>query len=167
MFGLGGNDTLIVDSSNGLINVANGIRYDGGDGSDELQLVQTGGPTRASDTYSVGPAIGSGVSTIVGGGTAGTQTVFFEDLEPVLDLVPAAALTVNATATDNAINYSGGTLVTTGLVTIDEHEIDRVRQQDRADDQRRSGPGHDQPEQPEHADRPDRDHDQRRRSEQW
>jgi hypothetical protein len=120
--GLGGKDTLIVDSSNGLITVVNGIRYDGGDFFDNLQLAQTGGPTRTSDTYSVGPDIGSGVSTIAGPGTAGTQTVFFEDLEPVLDLVPAFSLTVNATATDNAINYSVGTLLTQGLVTIDEHE---------------------------------------------
>ena len=122
VFGLGGNDTLIVDSSNGLINVGNGIRYDGDGGSDSLQLLQTGGPTRASDTYSVGPALGSGVSTIVGGGAAGTQTVLFENLSPVLDLVAAALLTVNATAADNAINYSVGALVTTGLVTVDEHE---------------------------------------------
>jgi hypothetical protein len=120
--GLGGNDTLIVDSSNGLISVPNGIRYDGDGGVDGLQLLQTGGPTWTSDTYSVGPAIGSGVSTIVGGGTAGTQVVFFEDLSPVLDLVPALQLTVNATATDNAINYSVGSLPTRGLVTIDEHE---------------------------------------------
>ena len=114
VFSLGGNDTLIVDSSFGLINVAGGIRYNGGDGSDALRLEQTDGPTRVSDTYSVGPAIGSGVSTIVGGGTAGTQVVFFEDLEPVVDLVPVAQLIVNATPTGNAINYSAGTLVTTG-----------------------------------------------------
>lgn len=120
VFGFGGNDTLIVDSSNGLINVVNGIRYDGDGGVDRLQLLQSGGPSRMSDTYSVGPAIGSGMSTIVGTGMAGTQTVFFEDLSPVLDLVPAALLTINATPTDNAINYSG--VVTTGLVTIDEQE---------------------------------------------
>ena len=120
--GLGGNDDLIVDDSNGLINVANGIRYDGGTGSDRMELQQNGGPTRTSDTYSVGPAIGSGVSTIVGGGTAGTQTVSFEDLSPVLDLVPAASLTVNATATDNAISYAVGSAITDGLVSVDEHE---------------------------------------------
>jgi hypothetical protein len=121
VFGLGGRDTLIVDSSNGLINVFNGIRYDGGDSSDNLQLVQTGGPTRTSDTYTVGPDIGSGVSTIAGPGTAGTQIVFFEDLEPVVDLVPALLLEVNATAADNAIGYLG--LVSgDGFVTIDEHE---------------------------------------------
>jgi len=122
VFSLGGNDTLIIDSTNGLINVVNGIRYDGDGGSDSLRLEQTGGPQRVSDTYSVGLALGSGVSTIVGGGAAGTQTVLFENLSPVLDLVAAALLTVNATAADNAINYSVGALVTTGLVTVDEHE---------------------------------------------
>ena len=122
VFSLGGNDTLIVDSSFGLINVAKGIRYDGGGGSDALQLLQTGGAARASDTYSVGPNLGSGASTIVGGGTAGTQVVSFENLAPVLDLVPAAQLTINATAASNVINYSVGSAATTGLVTIDEHE---------------------------------------------
>ncbi len=80
VFSLGGNDTLIVDSSFGLINVANGIRYNGGDGSDAAAAGADGRTDPwDSDTYSVGPAIGSGVSTIVGGGTAGTQVVFFED----------------------------------------------------------------------------------------
>jgi len=121
--GLGGNDTLIVDSSFGLINVVNGIRYDGGVGFDGLQLVQDDGPVWMSDTYSVGPQLGTGMSTIVGGGTAGTQQVFFEGLSPVLDLVAAASLTVDATAADNAINYSEGPFpFTTGLVTVDEHE---------------------------------------------
>jgi hypothetical protein len=43
VFGFAGNDTLIVDSSNGLISVANGIRYDGDGGFDVLRLLQTGG----------------------------------------------------------------------------------------------------------------------------
>jgi hypothetical protein len=119
VFGFGGNDTLIVDSSNGLISVANGIRYDGDGGVDGLQLLQTGGsPVGISDTYSVGPAIGSGKSVIEG--STETQTVFFEDLSPVLDLVPAASLTVNATAADNAINYMAG--AQGGLVTVDNFE---------------------------------------------
>ncbi len=119
---LGGKDTLIVDSTNGLITVQNGIRYDGGTGADSLQLIQTGGAQRTSDTYSVGPGVGQGVSTIVGGGTAGTQVVSFDNLEPVLDTVPAATLTVNATGGDNAINYSTGSLVTNGFVSIDAFE---------------------------------------------
>src|SRR5262249_11224616 len=121
VFGLGGDDTLIVDSSNGLINVSGGIHFDGDGGVDGLQLLQTGGPTIDTDTYSVGPAIGSGVSTIVGDKTAGTQTVFFENLSPVLDLVPAPSLTVIATAADNAISYSG-LASGDGLVTIDQQE---------------------------------------------
>ncbi len=120
--GLGGNDTLIADSTNGLINVPLGIRYDGGTGFDRLNLLQTDGPTQTSDTYSVGPTVGEGISTIVGSGGGGTQTVFFGALSPVLDLVPTATLTVNATPADNAINYSVGSLVTQGLVTIDNQE---------------------------------------------
>jgi hypothetical protein len=119
--GLGGNDTLTVDDSNGLINVANGIRYDGGTGTnDQLQLLQTGGPTRSSDIYDIGSTNGSGTSTI--SDATGTQVVSFENLAPVLDLVPAGSLTVNATASDNAISYTSGALATEGLVSVDEHE---------------------------------------------
>lgn len=119
--GLGGNDKLIVDSTNGLINVPRGIRYDGGTGFDSLQLVQTDGPVRNSDTYSVGLTDGSGTSTIFGS-AAGTQTVFFENLSPVIDTVSASSLQVIATAADNSITYGPGPVVTDGLVTIDEHE---------------------------------------------
>jgi hypothetical protein len=121
--GLGGNDTLIVDSSNGLINVVDGIRYDGGTGTnDALQLVQTGGPQRISDTYTLGLSNGSGTSTIVGDPTAGTETVFFENLSPVLDTVSASTLQVVATAADNSITYGLGSSMSDGLVAIDEHE---------------------------------------------
>jgi hypothetical protein len=120
-FGFGGNDTLIVDSSNGLINVVNGIRYNGGNGFDKLSLLQTGGTTQNSDTYSVGAIPGAGTSII--GGPSGTQTVFFEDLAPVLDLVPAQSLIVNATPANNAISYLvGPTNTNNGLVTIDDQE---------------------------------------------
>lgn len=139
VFGVGGNDTLIVDSSNGLIAVPDGIRYDGdgacpdmdegGNGGvgfgydrgiDTLQLIQTGGDTQTSDVYSVGPDIGAGISTIVG--PSGAQTIFFEELEPVIDLVPAASLVVNATPEHNAITYSDATVPTNGLITIDNYE---------------------------------------------
>jgi hypothetical protein len=126
--GLGGNDTLIVDSSNGLINVPNGINYDGGTGFNNLQLVQTGGATQFSDTYSVGPNPGQGTDVITG--PSGTQTVFFQNLDPVTDLVPAFSLLVNGTPANNAIGYtqgpnSGTALVggaTTAQVTIDNLE---------------------------------------------
>jgi subtilisin-like proprotein convertase family protein len=123
--GLGGNDTLIVDSSNGLINVPNGIQYDGGTGFNTLQLVQTGGTTQTSDVYSPGPNAGEGTDVITGPG--GTQSVFFQNLAPVQDNLPATTATVNGTPADNAISYvqgPGGGIFTgnTGLITVDNLE---------------------------------------------
>ena len=121
MNGLGGHDTLIVDSSNGLIAVPNGIRYDGGAGTnDVLRLEQTGGDTQDTDVFSVGPAGNQGSSVI--SGDTGIQAVFFENLEPVVDLVPAADLVVNATPEHNAINYTIGSVATRGLITVDNYE---------------------------------------------
>ena len=119
--GLGGNDTLTIDDTNGLISVPNGIHFNGGLGFDTLILQQTGGTPQTSDTYSVGPGTGEGTSIIVG--PSGTQTVFFEDLEPVLDTVLAASLTVNATPADNAITYTAGAGPSRGLVTVDNFEF--------------------------------------------
>ncbi|MEX2113817.1 MAG: Ig-like domain-containing protein [Pirellulales bacterium] len=110
-----GNDTLTIDSTAGPVLVP--VTYDGEHGSDTLQLL---GGTALSDTYSVGPEVGSGTSTIVFAG--GTQTVHFQNLEPVIDLVAAATLTVDGTAADNAINYSQGSLATRGLVSVDNFE---------------------------------------------
>jgi hypothetical protein len=118
--GLGGNDTLIVDSTNGLINVPNGIRFDGGTGNNNLDLVQTGGPDQASDTYTVNTNPGQGSDVIVGG-LNDTQTVFFQNLAPVFDSVPGP-LTVNGTPANNVINYSQGTTTANGLVTVDAFE---------------------------------------------
>jgi hypothetical protein len=147
VFGVGGNDTLIVDSTNGLINVPGGIRYNGDGacaeegfgfgydrGFDTLVLHQDGGPTHVSSSYRVGPGIGSGVSVIQGsGGPGDVQTIFFEELEPFIDLVPAAEHTVIATPESNAINYRSGPNsgvvnllnpagLLTGLVTVDNYE---------------------------------------------
>ena len=118
--GLAGNDNIIIDSTNGLIEVTDGINVEGGAGFDTLTLQQTGGATHTSDTYSVGAEAGAGTSTIVGATL--TQTVFFQGLEPVVDTVAAASLTVNATAADNAIEYGVGSVVANGMITIDEHE---------------------------------------------
>ncbi len=118
--GMGGNDVLQVDSSQGLIGVERGIFYDGGGGFDRLELLQTEGDTQINDSYSVGPNNGMGTSVIAG--PSGTQSVYFENIEPVVDLVPAAVLNINATNSDNAINYSQGSVPTRGLVTIDNQE---------------------------------------------
>ena len=112
VFGVGGNDELIIDSSHGLITVPTGIRYDGdgicsffepGDdieiigldrGFDTLTLTQTGGNTQSRETVAVGQLPGSGSSTIVddqGNANAADdliQTVYFEELEPITSDVP-------------------------------------------------------------------------------
>jgi hypothetical protein len=120
-----GNDSLTIDSSNGLISVPNGILYDGGTGVNTLQLTQTGGATQTSDTYSPGPNLDEGTDVITTSGT--TQTVAFQNLAPVQDNVAATTATVNGTNAGNAINYTqgpGGGIFTgnTGLVTVDNLE---------------------------------------------
>ncbi|MGA2616932.1 MAG: VCBS repeat-containing protein [Thermoguttaceae bacterium] len=121
-----GNDLLAVDSTFSLLNLPGGIQYNGGTGFNTLQLTQTGGKTQTSDTYSVGPDTGEGTDVIVGGGN--TQTVYFQNLAPVQDNVPATTVTVNATPAANAINYvqgpGGGIFGSdkTGFITIDTQE---------------------------------------------
>jgi len=116
--GLGGNDSLILDSSNGLIDVALGIRFDGGTGSDSATLQQTGGDSQDFDTYSVGRVAGSGTSRIFG--NSGTQSLTFENIEPLIDNVPSDQFRVEGSPADNAINYT--TIGGNGFVTIDNFE---------------------------------------------
>lgn len=120
--GQDGNDALAVDSTNGAVPIA--ITFDGGASSDSLIL--TGG-TATADTYTPGPVLGAGTSTIVIGGV--TQTVNFTGLEPVIDLV-AGPLTVNANNAANSISYTVGRDnadtaddTTRGKVSIDAQEF--------------------------------------------
>jgi hypothetical protein len=114
--GLGGNDTLTVDSTTGP--VLTPISYDGGAGSDKLVL-QGGAAT--SDTYSPGPNPGQGTSTLVFVG--GTETVGFTNLEPVVDTVVSPLLTVNGTGGDDAINYTDDPANPgNGLVSVNNFE---------------------------------------------
>jgi hypothetical protein len=117
--GLAGNDSLKIDSTNGLLSFANGIHYDGGTGFNTLTL--TGTLPQTNDTYSVGPNPGQGKSVITTGAT--TQSVFFQNLAPVFDTVVATDLIVNATPADNAINYTDDGAVGNARVTIDNFEF--------------------------------------------
>ncbi|MDD4888483.1 MAG: FG-GAP-like repeat-containing protein [Phycisphaerae bacterium] len=119
--GLLGDDTLTVDSSNGLVVVSpGGIHYDGGTGLNALALTQIGGDTQATGVYTVGPNPGEGLSVITG--ASGVQVVEFQNLAPVVDLVPAVTATVNATDAANAIDYRVGSVATNGLISIDNQE---------------------------------------------
>lgn len=118
------NDIVTVDSTNGLVNLLNGISYDGGAGFDRLNLTQTGGTTRTNGRVNVGANPGDGQSVI------DTQVVNFQNIEPVVDNVPAATFTLSNVAgiaslldAANAINYTTGVLLPTGgRITVDNFE---------------------------------------------
>ena len=152
VWGAGGNDTLIVDSTNGLISVAQGIRYDGdnsgpnffgGEGAadpgfggfDQLILQQDGGvPDLLDETLFIGATAGSGRDTIVAFGTGETQRVDFQFLEPITTNVPALTFNISSVPglaslldASNAINYTDATqnvggAFTFGRITVDNFE---------------------------------------------
>ncbi|MFN0021054.1 MAG: dockerin type I domain-containing protein [Pirellulaceae bacterium] len=122
--GMAGNDRLVVDSSNGLLNFAAGINFNGGTGFDRLDLTQTGGPTRNSSRVNVGANPGDGQSII------DTQVVNFQNIAPLTDNVPATTFTLSSAPgiaslldADNAINYTAAQILTTaGRITVDNFE---------------------------------------------
>ncbi|NND97318.1 MAG: hypothetical protein HKN47_08330, partial [Pirellulaceae bacterium] len=114
---LGGDDTVTVDNSGGLIDPL--IGYDGGTGSDKLEATGTT-PVNLAE-YFPGPAVTEGYATYDG------MTIDFDNLEPFDDNVIAASLVIHGTNANNAINFNnglgGGIFVgPTGLVSVDEFE---------------------------------------------
>ena len=144
IFGVGGNDELIVDSTNGLITVPAGIRYDGdgvcpvvnnGDppfgydrGFDLLTLMQSGGDVQDTEVVSIGALPGSGSVNVEG--PTGVQSIFFEELEPIVSDIAAMDFLVGADPAlasllqaANTIEYSvGQILVGGGRITVDSFE---------------------------------------------
>jgi hypothetical protein len=129
--GGGGDDQLIVDVSNGLINIP--ISYDGGAGFNTLTLDETTSTTaETSETYDVGAVPGMGIDTIVG--PTGTQSVEFQNLSPVTSLVPAGSLTVEPASlslfgisgsilnSSNTVSYTQGLSPAFGQISIDNAE---------------------------------------------
>lgn len=144
IFGQGGNDTLTVDTSFGLIDIPGGIRYDGdgicydleGDpligvdrGFDTLIITQTDGDVLATESLHPGNLPGSG-RHILTDAAGGSQIIDFEELEPVLTNVPAAAFDLSATPglasllnEANTVEVSDARLLVDGSrVTIDSFE---------------------------------------------
>jgi hypothetical protein len=109
-----GDDTLSVDSTT-PIPIA--ISYDGGGGKNSLTLL---GGTATTDTYTPGPALGTGTIQMTFGQV--TQTVSFVNLAPMMDLVPGP-LTVNGTNGNDAIAYRAPTnAANQGLVSVNDQE---------------------------------------------
>ena len=152
IFGQGGNDTLVVDDSYGLIDVPGGIRYDGDGlclpeeggplvgldrGFDTLILTQSAGAPMATEFLYVGNLPGSGRSVLTDSGGR-TQTIDFEELEPILTDVVAAAFSLTslpglATLLDlaNTLEVRDARLLLEGVrVTIDNFEPVEFSQKD-------------------------------------
>jgi hypothetical protein len=119
--GLGGDDSVTVDvGSTDVIGVP--ITFDGGGGSDSLTVSGTPATAVNEVIYSPGADVTSGRLLYENAANAVLMTINFANLEPVVDLVAAAMLTVNATNANNAINYTVGGVVTNGLVSVDGFE---------------------------------------------
>ncbi|MFM8475698.1 MAG: beta strand repeat-containing protein, partial [Planctomycetaceae bacterium] len=126
------DDLLRVDNSGGLLTLPGGITFDGSSGRDSLQLI--GSTAVSTAEYSVGPNAGDGrIVHTVTGPPLQVQTITFSGLEPLIDLVAATSLTVNATEGSNAISHAVGPNsgvvsslnplgLNTGRVTIDGFE---------------------------------------------
>ncbi len=129
---LGGDDVVNVEINDQLISWP--IVYDGGDGSDTLLISGTPAVTVDTVTYTPGPAVEAGRLTYDSDDADDTaeMVIDFANLEPVVDLIPAATLVVNGTNADNAINYIVGPNsgiaaapfngAATGLVSVDGFE---------------------------------------------
>ncbi|MGD8477974.1 MAG: hypothetical protein PVI98_12550, partial [Burkholderiales bacterium] len=92
VMGLGGNDTLTVDSTNGPISIAEGIYFDGGTGTNALTLEGVGAASNTSSTD--GPQT---TVTIVDARNARTQTVTYENVDPGSVTNSVAAATTSET----------------------------------------------------------------------
>lgn len=124
-----GNDTFIVDSTSGLVTGLSSLLFDGGAGFDRLDIVQTGG-SQVSESVFVGALPGSG-RHVLNGLLAATQTVDFQNIEPLTTNVIVGTFNITSTPgiasllnANNEINYSAGTLLAgdSGRVTIDNFE---------------------------------------------
>ena len=120
---LGGDDSLTVDV-NGTALIDTPIFYDGGSGSDVLTVEGT--PMNPIDRVEYFPGLQPDEGRLEydeSFGVLGVDMIIdFDNLEPVVDLVPAAFLTVNGTGEANSITYVQGSLPTRGLVSIDGFE---------------------------------------------
>ena len=117
--GSSADDVLIVDSSNGLISLSGGIRFDGGGGANRIVLTQTGtrNPAQMHETFTAS-SVGDEGSECICEPTR-TQAICFRNVQSVLNTIEMASLTVNGTAGDNRIAYARGSSASNGKVTVD------------------------------------------------
>jgi hypothetical protein len=120
------SDTLLVDTSNGLMNTT--VRFLAGDGFDRISLVQAGGAPQFLSEWDIGATPGSGEGFV--SGPTGFQIIDFFDVEPIEDSLLATDLVITGFAAinsllqgDNSINYTNSPLIGGwGRVTVDNFE---------------------------------------------
>ena len=119
--GQDGDDQLILH----VTDAATHITFDGGGGSDLLVVNDTAGINVNSVVYAPGPATTAGRLTYRALGGVALMTVDIVELEPIIDNVVAATLTVDGTPAANTITYTDGVLnpATHGRVTVDNFEL--------------------------------------------
>ncbi len=112
---VGGNDTATIDFAGGNPIPGGGINFDGGTGNNTLILRRTSGNYVA--TSEIHTATGPGAGTILIDG----QTVEFENLAPVIDILPAVDFTFTPPDISQTINIVNGAsfanTVTTRIVS--------------------------------------------------
>lgn len=119
-----GNNTLNVDSSNGLITAP--IQFFGASGGlNILNLIQPNSSTVQNlETFGVVQNVGQGFISIVG---SGQQTVTYQNVTRVVDQVPVTSTLVQATNGDNAINLTNVTFASPAVtgygISIDGQPI--------------------------------------------
>ncbi len=99
------------------------LTFDGGPGSDLLDVF--GAPATAVDQViaTVGPAAGQGRMLYQDAAAVLLMTIDYVNLEPVADLVAATTLTINGTDAANAITYSNAQIIGAGgRVAVDNFE---------------------------------------------
>ena len=109
-----GDDTLRINSLNGVISVVGGIHYDGGNDSDHLILFGGAGGTKTFS--SVGPNAGSGSAWILG--SDGFEIVDFTETEDLQNSIADQLLTLE-------LNPNNAPLTNIPVLTVDavEHQF--------------------------------------------
>ncbi|MHC4880693.1 MAG: beta strand repeat-containing protein, partial [Planctomycetota bacterium] len=141
IMGGAGDDTVVIDTTDGLLDANATITYDGGAGGNDVLSV-VGSKMLTSVTYQVDNANPqSGV--LIHKDESNTQTIDFENLEPVLDTSMSPVLDVQqgddlATVIDNTVVFDGGPqsgteavgFHLTGRVQFDDSEYIEFAQKD-------------------------------------
>src|SRR5688500_8914476 len=115
--GGGGDDTLTVDTSGGLValvGVALPLDFDGGAGRDTLRLVGAPAGITVNETISFGAADGSG--QVLHAAADRSQSVKFAGVESLVDTSVAATLTLDLDDAANLVEILNGPLAD-GLAT--------------------------------------------------